>query len=148
MFKAGYVASVTTWENDADNYITKNLDGLSLDQANAIVELAKFFTSGSNNEGYCTKTQRKVFGNADDGDKFGHFSYRTYYNTEQFEIYLNTIFPELYSVLITINTIENLVYKLIGSWCDGEYIRVAETVNIYYVPEDIHTISSCNLRNF
>lgn len=148
MFKCGYVVSVTSWENDADNYITKSIGGLTLEQANAIAEFAKFFTSRSNNKGYCNNTKRKVFGNADINSKmFGYSNYRTYYNTKQFEIYLNTIFLELYLILNTIDTIENLVRKLIGSWCDGNYIRVAELVDIHYVPEDIQTISSCNFRN-
>lgn len=150
MFKSGHIVFVTTWENDADNYITKNISGLTLEQANAIVEFAKFFTSGSNNRGYCKKTNRNVFGNAEyDTMRFGYVvsNWRTYFNIKNFENLLLIGFNDLYQTLIIIDTIHNIFRKIIGSWGDGQYVRVAEKVEVFYVPQDVQAISSFNFRN-
>lgn len=41
--KAGYRIEVVTWENDADNYKTRDIDGLSEDEAVEIVKYLKLF---------------------------------------------------------------------------------------------------------
>ncbi len=43
--KAGYRLSVTSWENDADNYQTKIKEGLSEDQTRLYLDLCKLHTS-------------------------------------------------------------------------------------------------------
>lgn len=42
---AGYRLTVITWENDADNYQTKVLEGLSLERTQFLVELISLFKS-------------------------------------------------------------------------------------------------------
>lgn len=41
--KAGYRIEVVTWENDADHYKTKSVDGLSEDEVAEIVKYLKLF---------------------------------------------------------------------------------------------------------
>lgn len=41
---AGYRVTVVTWENDADNYRTKVLEGLSESKARYLAEMADMFT--------------------------------------------------------------------------------------------------------
>ena len=53
---AGYRVSVTSWENDADNYKTNVFEGLTKERVEFLAELLPHFYSGSNNRG-------KTFGN-------------------------------------------------------------------------------------
>lgn len=53
---AGYRITITSWENDADNYKDTIHEGLSKERVEYIIELCKLFKSGSNNGG-------KTFGN-------------------------------------------------------------------------------------
>jgi hypothetical protein len=53
---AGYRVTVTSWENDADNYKDTIHEGLSKERVEYILELCNLFKSGSNNGG-------KTFGN-------------------------------------------------------------------------------------
>lgn len=50
--KAGYRIHVTTWENDADNYRTESMDGLTEGNVKFIVELVKLFKDKCNNKGF------------------------------------------------------------------------------------------------
>jgi len=50
--KAGYRIHVTTWENDADNYRTESMDGLTEGNVKFIVELLKLFKDKCSNKGY------------------------------------------------------------------------------------------------
>jgi len=45
---AGYRISVTSWENDADNYRTECLEGLSKEVVSFYVDFSKLFTSKNN----------------------------------------------------------------------------------------------------
>lgn len=42
---AGYLFAITTWENDADNYCTKSLSGLSEGAVQFLVEFVELFYS-------------------------------------------------------------------------------------------------------
>ncbi len=48
---AGYRLTVTSWENDGDNYNTKTLDGLTLDKVSYLVDLCKILDYASNTKG-------------------------------------------------------------------------------------------------
>lgn len=43
VIKAGYRLTVTSWENDADNYATKVIDGLTIERARVCVAYCKLF---------------------------------------------------------------------------------------------------------
>lgn len=49
--KPGVAITVTTWENDADNYRTDTLYGLTLEIASDLVDVLKLFTSYHNGGG-------------------------------------------------------------------------------------------------
>jgi hypothetical protein len=61
---AGYRVTITSWENDGDNYKDKIHEGLTSARVEYILELCKLFKSGSNNGG-------KTFGNMDEYDSGG-----------------------------------------------------------------------------
>lgn len=44
---AGYRLTVTSWENDGDNYNTKTLDGLTLEKVSYLVDLCKILGSSN-----------------------------------------------------------------------------------------------------
>ena len=51
IFPKGYRLTVTTWENDADNYNTKTIEGLTFLETKFYVGFCKLFGSSCNNEG-------------------------------------------------------------------------------------------------
>ena len=59
---AGYRVTITSWENDADNYKDSIHEGLSKERVEYILELCKLFKSGSNNGG-------KTFGNMNESGR-------------------------------------------------------------------------------
>lgn len=58
--KAGIKLEITSWENDADNYNTKSITGLTEDEAKFYIEFAKLFES-RNQQG-----DKEHFGNTSD----------------------------------------------------------------------------------
>ncbi len=48
LYKAGYLIKVTSWENDADNYNTKEMQVETEDDAKALVKFCWLFTSKNN----------------------------------------------------------------------------------------------------
>lgn len=48
LYKAGYVIRVTSWENDADNYRTKEMHIAEKEKIDVVVEFVKLFTSRNN----------------------------------------------------------------------------------------------------
>jgi hypothetical protein len=58
--KAGIKLEITSWENDADNYNTKSITGLTEDEAKFYIEFAKLFKS-CNQQG-----EKEHFGNTSD----------------------------------------------------------------------------------
>jgi hypothetical protein len=50
IIKAGYRLSVTSWENDADNYQTHSIDGLSEEKVKNLIKLVSLFESSSNSK--------------------------------------------------------------------------------------------------
>lgn len=47
IIKAGYKLSVTSWENDGDNYQTHSMDGLSEEMVKNLIKLVSLFKSES-----------------------------------------------------------------------------------------------------
>lgn len=45
MIKAGYQISITSWENDGDNYNTITISGLTKDRVKYIIAMCKLFAS-------------------------------------------------------------------------------------------------------
>jgi len=56
IIKAGYRITVTSWENDADNYNTKTVDGLDENEVNFHIDILKLIAGSNCND-------KTVFGN-------------------------------------------------------------------------------------
>lgn len=123
VIKAGYRLSVTSWENDADNYNTEIVDGLSKSEVQLAVDLLNLVKDSSSNT--------DLFGNMYDPDES---------EIEAFKAAIEEVFKK--------NGIEEEqpfdlamdLYYDYGIGASEFFTRVAEKVVVEYVPADI-TIS-------
>jgi len=123
--KKGYTISVTSWENDGDNYRTRTITVDDKDYALAILQMCKdIFVSCNNGDG--------GIGNANGGEeeseardiiiKYG--SDKPLINKGETDI------DNIHDIIMDIN------YVLMGS-SEYYYSRVFETGFIYYSPCDV-----------
>lgn len=134
--KKGYMAKITSWENDADNYQTHQIDGLTEKELNCLIDFCKFHYS-KNGFG-----KMKGFGNM--------------YEPSAAEIknYLDAIrtlmtkdlesFRSLFQIEDEndeVNHFDEIIRSFtecIGLSCNSEcYTRVFNTIEIFYIPTDI-----------
>lgn len=107
VIEKGYLVEVTTWENDGDSYKTESVSVDSELQVKEILAVLQRFGS--------TNTHKKgYFGNAD------------VYESRR-------AISELWDSL----DFELDVHNLIGTWADGEYYRVVESVHVFHVEKEI-----------
>ncbi len=120
--KAGIAVIVTTWENDADNPMDKKMSGLTKEQALAISRFCELFRSvnGWGKVGVGNSNTETL-----DFDELA---------TKMTQSDLDLLKTDLGE------TPETLYEYLIGSWCDGEYVRVFESIKFLNVPVDIEEI--------
>ena len=141
--EAGYLVKITTWENDADNYNTIDISGLTKDQARLIVEIVSLFESDGRGSEY---------GNAEIEDSEGLF--------EEIDKIISS-FSGTGGVLPAglddpdpewvkenyLNRYDYLIYNLIGTWNNGEYYRVLDSIEVFYVPEPINNVTEVFITN-
>lgn len=122
--KAGIAVVVTTWENDADNYVTKTLSGMSKECAIAVSNFCNLFVSTNGHKS-------KGFGNIDTSD------------LDYVEVAEKLSETDLLLIQgeLGVRSVEDLFDILIGTWCDGEYVRVFDNIKFLDVPTDIEEIS-------
>jgi hypothetical protein len=122
---AGYRVTVTTWENDGDNYNTKTVEGLTESETEFVVKLCKLHYSKN-----AYKTA-KGFGNM--------------YEPSEKEI--ETYFAALQKLRDEHTTgspedcddpegMQEYGYKL-GLTCGEFYTRVCENIKVEFIPEQI-----------
>ena len=128
--KKGYTVIVTSWENDADNYMTKERTFDTLDEACFVYDFCKKFTSpnGGFNPDKLGNTQ--LF-------RDGHMDM---FNDAVIK-HINDLFekydvPEEYHDEYYID--DCIISELIGYWSDGEMVRVVEKLKMTYQPDDIY----------
>jgi hypothetical protein len=116
----GYRVTVTTWENDGDNYNTKCVEGLSKSAAEFIMKLCNLHGSSDD------------FGNMYEPDDD---ELEKYQNEIQYLIdHHDGEFPEYCE---TVEGVQQYLYN-IGLSGSEFYTRVFETIKIEYVPVEIH----------
>lgn len=125
IIKAGYRITVTSWENDADNYSTITRDGLTKAEVRFHVDLLKL-VSGSN----CN--DKMVFGNIWDPSELELYA---------FDKACKEVFVKHDKELETNGEYEALNYAMdiIGEYIGYSdfYTRVAERIVIEYVAQEI-----------
>jgi hypothetical protein len=144
IIKPGYLLKIKTYENDADSPRTTEHSGLSESDCRFMIKVAQLFKSKNRDEaGYGNSDVRAVAEHlpdvleaivllhkaagftvpktfdtelwADEASE-GHDSYREDYTTE-------------------------VLYDLIGTWCDGEYWRYLDGYEVFFVPEPIQNVT-------
>jgi hypothetical protein len=135
LYKKGYLIRVTSWENDADNYKTKEFLTQSEEQAKAIVGFAWLFKSKSRMAG--------GIGNIYDGGRAGE--------VEEAQEVMGEFFrknPEMLSLNeeekkdlsenedYIIDWLIDFAFDL-GLSGEDYYTRVCEKVEVVYFPEDV-----------
>lgn len=148
----GYLLKITTWENDADNYNTKEIAGLSRSEAIFLIKVCQLFKSCNQGGKYdiwwpgqepSTYQRKTDEGMVEDIMTFCD-TYRVQewglipegWNWRQFEtngVKIEDVARDYYN---------ELLYDLgLGSWADGEYRRVFESFKVLRVPEVIQDVT-------
>jgi len=121
---SGYRISITTWENDGDNYNTKVVYGLNKDFASFIVEFCRLFEHSHNvNDNY--------FGNIYEPNDYER---KTLYKAIQTIIDKYESFPEDYC-----NNPEGVLeyaYDL-GITSDEFFTRVVKDIKVEFIADEI-----------
>jgi hypothetical protein len=140
--RPGYLLKITTWENDADNYATKDLDGLTADEVRFYIMIAKCFYSGSNNG-------RQTLGNTDVWS-----SYRNSSRSVDHNVYIDQKIQEWREAGNSVPEdwvrpdngddyfYVELLCELIDTWGEGEMWRVFDSFEVYHVPHEIQEVTS------
>jgi hypothetical protein len=124
---AGYQLHVTSWENDADNYKTEIVSGLTSEDVKYLLALLKNFgrkgKHGNENVGadvllsIFTKTMEKHPDTSDECEKFCPLDER-----------------EVHSVIEELLSAPSEGY-------DGDFVRYFESFEVYFVPHEIIDVS-------
>lgn len=109
----GYGVEITTWENDGDNYKTVSVYGLDKNEVSFIVEFCKHFYSENSQKA-------KGLGNSENFAKAVWVEQKltAKWNVED----------------------KGYTYDLIGTWCEGEYLRVFSDLCIYKFDSPVKSI--------
>ena len=121
--KSGYRITVTSWENDADNYRTETIDGLDEHEVRFHVDLLKLIMGSRCND-------KTVFGNM--------------YEPRDSEV---DLFEEAVTKVLTKHDeldskyhARDIAMDIIGDYTgysEGFFTRVAESIVVEYVPQEI-----------
>lgn len=118
----GYIFTLTTWENDADNYKTESWCGLNKEQVRFLKTISDLFSRNEDS-----------FGNEDNTDN----------TNNQILERVRELFNEVPSFLDCDTDINNddevidLINVIIGYWSDYDAWRVADKYSIIYNPTKI-----------
>lgn len=122
----GYRVTVTSWENDADNYNTEMLEGLSENAVKFVIDLCKLCYSQNNWKG------PKGFGNMYDpseGEMEGFL--------EAIQGVIDSHPDHGMEYCDTPDGVMETIISELGLSGGEYYVRVLESVKIEYVPEEI-----------
>lgn len=128
--KAGYQLHITTWENDADNYKTETINGLTKGEVKYLISVAKLFYSENGRN--CIE--------------FGNSSCSNENRKKLWESFKKIPVPDDVSEYWILNDINELndafICRLIGIWNEGSLFRVYDSFKVYYIPEEVLDVTS------
>lgn len=124
---AGYQLSITSWENDADNYNTITISGLTFEDVKFYLHFLSFFRSA-----YSYKGEGEYFGNRDIDEC-----------PEAYYIALSSAYenfppssPELLKCIVeymdNLDWCHDWASDIIGSWNEGSSYRVYDSFEVHY----------------
>lgn len=124
VIKPGYRITCTSWENDADNYNTKTVDGLSEDTVRFHVDLLKLIAGSNCND-------KTVFGNMYEPRNEA---------IKAFEAAVLEVLrkhDKLDLEYDTLDTAMSIIGDYTGYGDDGFFTRVVESLEVEYIPQEI-----------
>jgi hypothetical protein len=140
---AGYQLHITTWENDADHYMTKVMSGLTKEDVQFYVEMAKAFKSRNNRPAgmgngivaanklvpFIDKLLAKHTGLSQ--------KVRDYWSTEgepgDFDMALEDVKYDLYMEILA----ENVLGEPVNEYYEYGFCRVFAEFKVYFVPAEV-----------
>jgi hypothetical protein len=145
-FESGYQLHITSWENDADNYNTKIISGLTKEDVKFYIYFLKHFRSCSPSRNIDDKSPKYSFGNSDIPDS-GE-------NPEKIAIEAAyKKFPPTSKQLLD-DVKESIdfwkddpdescdwVYDTIGIWGEGSFFRVFDSFEVYLIRTPIPNVT-------
>lgn len=138
--KPGYQLHITSWENDADNYRTVILSALTYEDVKFIIRVVEHFHS-----------QWRT--NSETSFKFGNTNIVRYDSEDECKGYLaikeayEYCKPSSSQLLADVEAAledkddYDFIYEWIGTWMEGEKYRVFDSVEVYYIPEEIENVT-------
>jgi len=132
LYTAGYLIRVTSWENDGDNYNTKEIQVDTEQEARDIVTFCDMFGSSSSNE--------HDIGNLCDGDgNTARPAFRAFYfsHPDFVNLTLSDCADEEEETDVICDAMMEVAYDLGLSGGEYFYTRVCESVVVYNIPADV-----------
>jgi hypothetical protein len=130
---AGYIVSITTYENDGDNYRTDDYFGLTKEEVNFYKWIISFFNRNSS-----------TFGNTEvDLDKIE--SIKNQFEPSEFPTFAKLLDEYLSefsnnSTTEEIQWFDNWVSSIVDTWFDYNYYRKVDSVQVLWNPELVQFI--------
>ena len=126
IYKKGYLIKVVSWENDADNYRTIEYSIDSIEVGKNIADMClRLFTSSNNRRGGIGNLME------DEGEKAKTIILKFLEENKNIFAHQSTMTDD-----IKVDTVMDWNFKLMGG-SEYYYSRIAESVEIYYIKEDI-----------
>jgi hypothetical protein len=132
LYRAGYLIRVLSWENDGDNYNTKEIQVDTEQEARDVVEFCNMFDSSSRNQ--------HDIGNLCDGEaEIARPAFRAFYENHPDFINLtpSDYEGEQEETDAICDAMMDIAYDLGLSGGDYFYTRVCERVQVYRIPTDV-----------
>ncbi len=114
MIKAGYTLEVTSWENDGDCYNTKRLDGLRAKDVSWRFKFLKRFSQDNDHQ----LTEESV-------------------NALILLVDPNRYNNEAITEELAYEVVNDVIYEMLGSTYESDYLRTFESAAVYYVEQDM-----------
>ncbi len=129
----GYMLELHTWENDVDNYRSVSIYGLELDDLKFLIKFFSCFKSSSSAE--------YKFGNFGNSEIIPESSDKLMSNFKEIFNLCPPSSPDIFrDFKETIDNdwgVEDLIYDIVGIWCEGERYRVVDCFSVFYIPVEI-----------
>ena len=132
LYHAGYLIRVTSWENDGDNYNTREIQVTTEQEARDIVDFCNMFGSSSNN--------KYDIGNLCDGEgDTARPAFHAFYESHPnfVNLTLTDYKDEEEEADAICDAMMEVAYELGLSGSEYFYTRVCESVQVYRIPADV-----------
>lgn len=135
LYKAGYLIRITSWENDGDNYNTKEIQVATDKEARAVTEFAWLFKS-QNRRGDSGIGNMYEPDDAERSQVLAAFQKIYEKHPGVFDLDLSTVEDEEEKADYILDYFIDYAYDL-GLSCGEFYTRVCEKVEVLYFPQDV-----------